>query len=170
MENYPFCLTFPSRIGTHACLSRIRLDRKCPPFSTHNPCSSHLHHSLMINLELTRSPIITTLLQVSSRILLVWGITYPFPFTAQSPFYSTMLLAWSTTEVIRYTYYLALSTPLSSPNRRGEENALMKRLTWLRYAMVLSFFPSVQFSIVSFASFKRLPWVLYSVKGNLNGV
>lgn len=45
-------------------------------------------------------------MQVASRILLIWGIVYPFPNTvAFSPIYSSMLIAWSVTEVIRYSYF-----------------------------------------------------------------
>jgi very-long-chain (3R)-3-hydroxyacyl-CoA dehydratase len=45
-------------------------------------------------------------MQVASRILLIWGIVYPFPSTvAFSPIYSSMLIAWSVTEVIRYSYF-----------------------------------------------------------------
>lgn len=45
-------------------------------------------------------------MQVASRFLLVWGIVNNFPFLASSPFYSSMLTAWSVTEVIRYSYFV----------------------------------------------------------------
>jgi very-long-chain (3R)-3-hydroxyacyl-CoA dehydratase len=46
-------------------------------------------------------------MQVASRLLLVWGIAYPFPETTKySLAYSTMLIAWSVTEVIRYSYFV----------------------------------------------------------------
>jgi Protein tyrosine phosphatase-like protein, PTPLA len=49
----------------------------------------------------------TTLMQVASRILLVWGIGYNFPqVVATSPAYSSMLFAWSVTEVVRYSYFV----------------------------------------------------------------
>ncbi|KAG9903216.1 PTPLA-domain-containing protein, partial [Aureobasidium melanogenum] len=55
---------------------------------------------------IVRAPLFTTLMQVASRILLIWGIVYPFPNTvAFSPVYSSMLIAWSVTEVIRYSYF-----------------------------------------------------------------
>lgn len=61
-------------------------------------------------------------MQVSSRFLLVWGIIHPYPFLAQVPTYSSMLIAWSMTEVIRYSYFaMTLS---------GAQPGL---LTWLRY-------------------------------------
>jgi len=50
-------------------------------------------------------------MQIASRILLVWVIADQFPFTVStSPAYSTMLLAWSITEVVRYTYFVFMLT------------------------------------------------------------
>jgi len=58
----------------------------------------------------------TTLMQVASRFLLVWGIGYNFPATtSHSPAYSTMLLAWSVTEVIRYSYFVFTLSGLGVP-------------------------------------------------------
>ena len=55
---------------------------------------------------LVNASILTTLIQVASRILLVWGIQHNFPgLVSTSPAYSTMLLAWSITEVVRYSYF-----------------------------------------------------------------
>ena len=45
-------------------------------------------------------------MQVASRFVLVWIICEFFPLVAiRSPAYTTMLLAWSITEVIRYSYF-----------------------------------------------------------------
>lgn len=55
---------------------------------------------------IVRAPISTTLMQVASRILLVWGIVDQLPFVAKSAGYSSMLIAWSITEVIRYSYFV----------------------------------------------------------------
>ncbi|KAL1654289.1 hypothetical protein SLS61_003294 [Didymella pomorum] len=56
-------------------------------------------------------------MQVASRFLLVWGIAYPFPGTTQhSPAYSTMLLAWSFTEVVRYSYFVFTLSGLGVPS------------------------------------------------------
>ncbi|KAF8748941.1 Very-long-chain (3R)-3-hydroxyacyl-CoA dehydratase [Rhizoctonia solani] len=52
-----------------------------------------------------RSPLITTAMQVASRVYLVWGVTESFSATRSNPFYATMVLAWSITEVIRYSFY-----------------------------------------------------------------
>ncbi|KAK4696516.1 hypothetical protein P7C71_g1413, partial [Lecanoromycetidae sp. Uapishka_2] len=46
-------------------------------------------------LGIVRSPLLTTLIQVSSRLLLVWGVVNRYPAaTSPSPFYSSMLFAW----------------------------------------------------------------------------
>ena len=77
-----------------------------------------------------RAPLITTLMQIASRILLVWGVTYPFPELAASPAYSTMLLAWSVTEVIRYSYF-GMNVAASPPDS----------LVWLRYNTFFVLYP-----------------------------
>jgi hypothetical protein len=81
---------------------------------------------------IVRAPLFTTLMQVASRILLIWGIVYPFPNTvAFSPVYSSMLIAWSVTEVIRYSYFaINLST--------GSVPALW---LWLRYNTFFVLYP-----------------------------
>ncbi|KAG9674270.1 PTPLA-domain-containing protein, partial [Aureobasidium melanogenum] len=81
---------------------------------------------------IVRAPLFTTLMQVASRILLIWGIVYPFPNTvAFSPVYSSMLIAWSVTEVIRYSYFaINLST--------GSVPAIWM---WLRYNTFFILYP-----------------------------
>ena len=80
---------------------------------------------------LVRAPIFTTLMQVVSRIVLVWGICHPFPSVpANSLFYSSMLIAWSLTEVVRYGYFVfALN------------GFIPGILTWLRYNMFFVLYP-----------------------------
>ncbi|KAI0128583.1 tyrosine phosphatase-like protein [Xylariales sp. AK1849] len=53
---------------------------------------------------IVRSDPITAGLQVASRYVAVWAVQYPFPQLCSSPIYSSMLFAWSLTEVIRYSY------------------------------------------------------------------
>ena len=58
-------------------------------------------HSLF---GIVRAPLLTTVLQVASRFLLVWGIAHPGMFgvgVRHSPAFASMLVAWSVTEVIR---------------------------------------------------------------------
>ncbi|KAM0722563.1 hypothetical protein Q7P37_002004 [Cladosporium fusiforme] len=81
---------------------------------------------------IVRAPILTTLMQVASRFLLVWGIAYFFPATTSvSSAFTTMLLAWSTTEVIRYGYF-AYSLHFG---------AVPSWLTWLRYNTFFILYP-----------------------------
>ena len=69
-------------------------------------------------------------MQVSSRFALVWGAVHFYPSVASSPAYSSMLLAWSTTEVIRYLFFaLSLS---------GYEPALLQ---WFRYSGFYVLYP-----------------------------
>ena len=77
----------------------------------------------------------TTVMQVASRLLLVWAITYPYPFVTQAPFYASMLVAWSLTEVIRYSFF-ALNVAGFQP----------KVLTWLRYNTFIILYPVGIFS------------------------
>ncbi|CAI4061153.1 hypothetical protein N7582_001810 [Saccharomyces uvarum] len=58
-------------------------------------------------LGIVRSPLLTTVAQVSSRLLVVIGIFQLLPNTSgvQSIVYISLLLAWSITEIVRYLYY-----------------------------------------------------------------
>jgi len=77
-----------------------------------------------------RAPILTTIMQVASRFLLVWGIVEPFPSLARSPAFSSMLLAHSVTEIVRYGYFaLTLS------------NQPAGILGWLRYNTFFILYP-----------------------------
>ena len=82
-------------------------------------------------LRLVRSPLPTTLMQVSSRLILVWAIVARFSTTHASPIYTTMVLAWSLTEVPRYTYYALGLLRLQPP----------AWLTWLRYSTFYVLYP-----------------------------
>lgn len=101
-------------------------------------------HSLV---GFVKSPIFTTFTQVYSRLLLVWGILYMFPSVGESLAFSTMVFAWSVTEIIRYSYY-ALNL-----YRDGQ---LPKSLVWLRYNTFYVLYPLGAGSEV-FLVFKSLP-------------
>jgi very-long-chain (3R)-3-hydroxyacyl-CoA dehydratase len=48
----------------------------------------------------------TTTIQVFSRIFLTWGVVQLFPNSVRDcPAYPVMIAAWSITEVIRYSFY-----------------------------------------------------------------
>ncbi|KAI0630243.1 PTPLA-domain-containing protein [Trametes polyzona] len=78
-----------------------------------------------------RSPLVTTLIQVASRLYLVWSITYQFPQTHNNPLYASMVLSWSLTEVVRYSFYAF--------NLLGREPAL---LLFLRYTLFYVLYPT----------------------------
>jgi very-long-chain (3R)-3-hydroxyacyl-CoA dehydratase len=102
---------------------------------------------------IVRSPLFTTLMQVSSRFLLVHLIAYPFPSTTRfSPAYSTMLLAWSITEVIRYSYFVFALSGMGVP----------KLWSWLRYNTFLVLYP------LGVASECWLVWKASGPAGKLN--
>ncbi|KAI1203736.1 tyrosine phosphatase-like protein [Nemania serpens] len=84
-------------------------------------------HSLF---GIVRAPLVTTFMQVFSRYAIVWGVTGLFPGVAASPAYASMLLAWSATEVVRYTYFaMTLSGARPAP------------LHWLRYHAFFVLYP-----------------------------
>ncbi|EHA52664.1 hypothetical protein MCOR27_007383 [Pyricularia oryzae] len=85
---------------------------------------------LHVAIGLVRTSLITTAMQVGSRYLLVWGVVWLFPSVATSPGYSSMLSAWATTEVIRYTYFALLLAGVDAPG-----------LAWLRYSTFIVLYP-----------------------------
>lgn len=71
-------------------------------------------------------------MQVASRFLLVRGIVHNFPTVAiASPAYSSMLIAWSVTETIRYGYFAVNLAYGSVPGW----------LTWARYNAFFVLYP-----------------------------
>jgi len=86
---------------------------------------------LHVLLGWVRSPLPTTIIQVSSRLFLVWGITEQFNSAQTNVLYTTMILSWSLTEVIRYSFY-AFSLLGSEPPRL---------LTYLRYTTFYVLYP-----------------------------
>lgn len=79
---------------------------------------------------LVRAPVGTTAMQVASRLLLVWGIVDTFPYLAKSAGYSSMLIAWSVTEVVRYSYFVFTLSGYSPGF-----------ISWLRYNLFYVLYP-----------------------------
>jgi very-long-chain (3R)-3-hydroxyacyl-CoA dehydratase len=69
-------------------------------------------------------------MQVFSRLVLVWGVAQPFPQLTPSAWYSSMLVAWATTEVVRYSYFVL-----------KQFEAVPGWLNWLRYSGFLVLYP-----------------------------
>lgn len=71
------------------------------------------------------------MIQVSSRLIVTWGVVDLYPqATSPSPFYSSLLSAWSLTEVVRYGYF--------TMNLQG---GVPKLLTWSRYSFFYVLYP-----------------------------
>ena len=126
-------------------------------------------------LGLVRSPVGTTAAQVASRLYTVWGVVEAVPSvrtcckdphtascpdhdylrrhrdrkltgqTHNSPLFATMLLAWSLTEVIRYSFYFFSLLNISIPI-----------LNWLRYTTFYALYP-LGASSEAFIAFSTLP-------------
>ncbi|VDO33726.1 unnamed protein product, partial [Haemonchus placei] len=70
----------------------------------------HVVHAI---LGLVRSPVGTTIMQITSRVVLVWPILHTCSIARGSVGVPMLLMAWSVTEVVRYSYYaLALFNPI----------------------------------------------------------
>lgn len=105
-------------------------------------------------------------MQVASRLLLVWGIIYNFTSeTAGTPEYVSMLIAWSTTEVVRYSFFAISLTP-------GLE--VPRQLLWARYNFFFVLYPlgiysecKLIYNSIPAAGFVHpaLPYVLWGILG-----
>lgn len=86
-------------------------------------------------LGVVRSPLLTTVAQVSSRLLVVLGIFQLLPNTSgvQSVVYISLLLAWSITEIVRYLYYFFMLV---------FKNGAPKILILLRYNLFWILYPT----------------------------
>lgn len=86
-------------------------------------------------LGIVRAPVFTTMVQVASRLFVLWGILL-LPGNAavqKSVFFPSLCIAWSLSELIRYPFY-ACELIL------GKDNA-PRILTWLRYSGFLILYP-----------------------------
>ncbi|XP_078153639.1 very-long-chain (3R)-3-hydroxyacyl-CoA dehydratase PASTICCINO 2A-like [Carex rostrata] len=81
---------------------------------------------------LVRSPVSATLPQIGSRLFVTWGILYSFPETRTHVLVSSLVISWSLTEIIRYSFF-------------GMKEALgftPSWLLWLRYSTFLLLYPT----------------------------
>lgn len=77
-----------------------------------------------------KSPVATTAIQVSSRLFMVWAVTERYSQAWSSPFYASMVLAWATTECIRYPFYANQLLGADGPG-----------LLWARYTTFYVLYP-----------------------------
>jgi very-long-chain (3R)-3-hydroxyacyl-CoA dehydratase len=83
-------------------------------------------------IGLVRSPVSATLPQIGSRLFVTWGILYSFPETRTHVLVSSLVISWSLTEIIRYSFF-------------GMKEALgftPSWLLWLRYSTFLLLYPT----------------------------
>ncbi|KAI0072653.1 PTPLA-domain-containing protein [Panus rudis PR-1116 ss-1] len=104
-----------------------------------------------------RSNAVVTGVQVWSRYNLVWFVAPYFKTAQTSPFYASMVLSWSITEVIRYAHF---ATTLI-----GHESRL---LLWLRYTTFYILYPTGAGSeaLVMFATIPKWDedWTLTDIR------
>uniref|UniRef100_A0A7S3EME0 very-long-chain (3R)-3-hydroxyacyl-CoA dehydratase n=1 Tax=Rhodosorus marinus TaxID=101924 RepID=A0A7S3EME0_9RHOD len=82
-------------------------------------------------LGLVRASVFSTILQVSSRIYILWVVADPFhDAVGQFLAFKTMVLAWSLTEIPRYAYFAI-----------GQVQKPPKWMTWLRYSSFMPLYP-----------------------------
>ncbi|KAJ3676421.1 hypothetical protein LUZ60_003833 [Juncus effusus] len=83
-------------------------------------------------IGLVRSPVSATLPQIGSRLFVTWGILYSFPETRTHMLVSSLVISWSLTEIIRYSFFGLKEALGSAPSW----------LLWLRYSTFLLLYPS----------------------------
>ncbi|EFJ11872.1 hypothetical protein SELMODRAFT_125223 [Selaginella moellendorffii] len=87
----------------------------------------------MMNAGIVRSPVSATLPQISSRLFVTWGVLWSFPEVTRSHWLVTLLvLSWSVTEVIRYSFFAAKEAFGLTPGF----------LHWLRYSTFFVLYPT----------------------------
>lgn len=102
---------------------------------------------------LVRSPVSATLPQISSRLYVTWGILWSFPELRTHVLVSSLVISWSITETIRYSFF-------------GLKEALgfaPSWLLWLRYSTFLILYPSGITSEVGLI-YLALPYIKKSEK------
>ncbi|KAI9929189.1 hypothetical protein ASPWEDRAFT_168973 [Aspergillus wentii DTO 134E9] len=81
---------------------------------------------------ITRSAVFTTFTQIFTRCVQVWAVCYGFPnVAAEGPMYRSMLLAWSTADVVRYLYFVVMLVGVQVPSL----------LKWMRYTLFFVLYP-----------------------------
>ncbi|XP_031478963.1 very-long-chain (3R)-3-hydroxyacyl-CoA dehydratase PASTICCINO 2A [Nymphaea colorata] len=81
---------------------------------------------------LVRSPVSATLPQIGSRLYVTWGILWSFPETRTHVLVSSLVISWSITEIIRYSFFGMKEAFGSAPSG----------FLWLRYSTFLVLYPT----------------------------
>ncbi|KAF7034952.1 hypothetical protein CFC21_045901 [Triticum aestivum] len=83
-------------------------------------------------LGFVKSPISTTLPQITGRLYITWGILWSFQEAQSHVLVTSLIISWSITEVIRYFFFAMKETFGFAPYW----------LLWLRYSTFLVFYPT----------------------------
>ncbi|WVZ72273.1 hypothetical protein U9M48_020760 [Paspalum notatum var. saurae] len=91
-------------------------------------------HGLVVYflIGLVRSPVSATLPQIGSRLFLTWGVLWSFPETQSHILVSSLVISWSITETIRYSFFGMKEAFGSAPSW----------LLWLRYSTFMLLYPT----------------------------
>ncbi|XP_033099426.1 very-long-chain (3R)-3-hydroxyacyl-CoA dehydratase 2-like [Anneissia japonica] len=81
-------------------------------------------------IGIVSSNIVLTAFQVMSRLMLLWSVTHSVPQVQDEVSVTMFVVAWTTTEVIRYAFYTF-----------GLLNRLPYILTWCRYTFFIILYP-----------------------------
>ncbi|KAE8784157.1 very-long-chain (3R)-3-hydroxyacyl-CoA dehydratase PASTICCINO 2A-like [Hordeum vulgare] len=115
---------------------------------------------VVINLQLlkgfVRSPLSTTIPQISGRLYITWGILWGFREAQPHIFVTSLIISWSITEIIRYSFFGMKETFGFAPYW----------LLWLRYSTFLVFYPIGMLSEVGLI-FVAIPSMKTSSKSRL---
>lgn len=83
--------------------------------------------------RIVRTSPLTTILQVTSRLTLVWGVVEPIISVRSNVSFTTMVLAWSLTEIPRYFYF--------SVGAFSSANTVPFWVTFTRYSTFIPLYP-----------------------------
>ncbi|KAL3527543.1 hypothetical protein ACH5RR_012199 [Cinchona calisaya] len=102
---------------------------------------------------LVRSPISATVPQIGSRLYVTWGILWSFPEVRTHVLVSSLVISWSITEIIRYSFFGTKEALGSAPSW----------FLWLRYSTFLLLYPTGITSEVGLI-YNALPYIKESGK------
>ncbi|CAI9769085.1 unnamed protein product [Fraxinus pennsylvanica] len=108
-------------------------------------------------IGLVRSPVSATLPQISSRLYVAWGILWSFPEIRTHFLVSSLVISWSITEIIRYSFFGLKEAFGSAPSW----------LLWLRYSTFLILYPTGISSEVGLI-YIALPFMKESLKYSIS--
>ncbi|CAA2940827.1 very-long-chain (3R)-3-hydroxyacyl-CoA dehydratase PASTICCINO 2A-like [Olea europaea var. sylvestris] len=108
-------------------------------------------------IGLVRSPVSATLPQISSRLYVAWGILWSFPEIRTHFLVSSLVISWSITEIIRYSFFGLKEAFGSAPSW----------LLWLRYSTFLIMYPTGISSEVGLI-YNALPYMKESLKYSIS--